>query len=331
MTATHLPRPVRRLASLAPLLAALPLCGQAHAGSSPVASATDETHVTRAGQATDSLQTLELAGVPHGESIVRHGNDWFVSNLGDQLKPDAEDGDGFISQLDTNGRVVRLHAFPAPGDGKLNAPKGMAVVGNRLYVADIHRVVGFDVDQGRQVFEATAPESDSMLNDIAEEDPGQLIVTDTAGNAVYRLKLESGAFEKLTGDIPAPNGVVLDSTRRTAYVAGYKDGNVYSLNLNGPPRVHQVAEVGGQLDGIQMMDGGELIVSEWGHDGQPGSLHVVTTAGKRLRDIPLPAGATGPADMYLDSRTNRLWIPLLPQGKLVTLAIPGTRKIAMDE
>ena len=76
--------------------------------------------------------------------------------------------------------MVDLHAFPKGGDAKLNAPKGLAIVAGKLYVADIDRIIGFDLETHARAFEAVLPgDGPALLNDIAVENHQQLIVTDT--------------------------------------------------------------------------------------------------------------------------------------------------------
>ena len=84
-------------------------------------------------------------GFASPESVVSLSGRHFVSNMGAGIKPTEKDGDGFISEIDDAGHVVDLHAFPKKDGGTLNAPKGLAIVAGRIYVADIDRVVGFDI------------------------------------------------------------------------------------------------------------------------------------------------------------------------------------------
>ena len=81
-----------------------------------------------------------IAGFNNPESVLISGDHRFVSNIGATLDPTGKDGDGYVSELDAEGRVLDAHAFPAIGS-HLDAPKGMAMAGGRLYVADIDRVV----------------------------------------------------------------------------------------------------------------------------------------------------------------------------------------------
>src|SRR5687768_8932286 len=99
------------------------------------------------------LPRTVACGFASPESVVGAAGHYYVSNIGRELAPLAKDGDGFISELDERGDVVALRAFPR-ADEKLNAPKGLALVSNTLYTADIDRVVGFDRGSRAKVFEA---------------------------------------------------------------------------------------------------------------------------------------------------------------------------------
>ena len=75
------------------------------------------------------------------------GGVWLVSNVSGS--PLARDDDGFISRLDVMGRPVLWRWIDGADTAvALNAPKGMAIKGDTLFVADIdvvrlfHRVTG---------------------------------------------------------------------------------------------------------------------------------------------------------------------------------------------
>lgn len=106
-------------------------------------------------QAQEPLRIVDPAVAVDGfslpESVVTIGHRHFVSNMGKTLEPLAFDGDGFISEIDDTGGLVDARAFPKDAT-KLNAPKGLAVVGNLLLVADIDRIVGFDLTTGQTAF-----------------------------------------------------------------------------------------------------------------------------------------------------------------------------------
>src|ERR1700690_3241991 len=86
-----------------------------------------------------------ISGFDAPESVIKSGDRLFVSNMGG-TKPDpmALDSNGFISELSVDGRVIH-QKFQK---GILNAPKGLAVVQDMVYVADVNRVVGFNMRTG---------------------------------------------------------------------------------------------------------------------------------------------------------------------------------------
>lgn len=185
-------------------------------------------------------RTRVISGFASPESVAGSGSRRFVSNIGAKLAPLEKDGDGFISELDEAGNVVALRAF-AP----LDAPKGMAVVGGTLYVADIDRVIGFDLGSRRRVVEIMSPKSPTLLNDLAVESDESLLVSDTLASRVYRLRLAERSMTEIADGIPGANGVVVDRSNATAYVAGIgpdlSGGDLFAVPLTpsaGGPRRH---------------------------------------------------------------------------------------------
>src|SRR5262245_35110544 len=87
--------------------------------------------------ATDSMKTPES---------VRYDADldaYFVSNINGN--PSAKDGNGFIAQVDAgNTSSVKMLVQGGKNGATLNAPKGLAVVGDTLWVADIDAVRAFN-------------------------------------------------------------------------------------------------------------------------------------------------------------------------------------------
>ena len=57
---------------------------------------------------------------------------------------------GFISEIGLDGSVLIQNAFPFPGDPGLQAPKGLAVIGNHLWVVTHQRLVEFSISSRHQ-------------------------------------------------------------------------------------------------------------------------------------------------------------------------------------
>src|SRR6056297_3139731 len=110
----------------------------------------------------------------------------YVSNI--QGKPTEKDKDGFISKVSTDGKVLNLEW--AIG---LDAPKGMGIKGDKLYVTNVDEIVEIDIND----YEITGTfpcEGSKFMNDIAINEQGTVFASDMATGIIYRLK--EGKVEK---------------------------------------------------------------------------------------------------------------------------------------
>lgn len=266
-----------------------------------------------------------LPGFENPESVLVAGDRRFVSNIGAALNPTAKDGDGYISELDADGQVLAARAFPAEGGKPLDAPKGMAMAGGRLYVADIDRVVGFDPDSHAQVFEAALPSAGpTLVNDLATVDPGHLLLSETLGGGVWELDLATGGFRRLTDATPGANGIAYDPATRSAIVvalgADFAGGDIYRVSLDGganpvPASPH------GIFDGIARRSDGRLVVSDWVSIEPPATGRFLTLepdGSGPAAPLDLGIAITGPADFAID-QDGSLWIPATVENEIVVV------------
>jgi len=146
-----------------------------------------------------------ISGFSSPESVVVSGKDVFVSNLGVKLEPTAKDGDGFISRLDRQGNLKSLKWAE-----NLHGPKGMIALEGVLYVADIDRVVGFRMADGKQVLDLDmAATGAQFLNGFARIDNRRVLLSATDIGKVFVIDLKAKKYEELAFDIPpkGPNGM----------------------------------------------------------------------------------------------------------------------------
>ena len=70
----------------------------------------------------------------------------------------------------------------------LNAPKGIAISNDnsKLYVSDITELVQIDIASGKIIKRFNAPGS-SFLNDVVADSHGNIYVSDTDTNTIYKL------------------------------------------------------------------------------------------------------------------------------------------------
>ncbi|MGW0252551.1 hypothetical protein ACWDYH_38590 [Nocardia goodfellowii] len=270
-----------------------------------------------------------LQGFSHPESVLVAGDVWFVSNVGPARDATAKDGDGFLSRLDQTGKLTELKAIPRSGDAPLNAPKGMAYTGNKVFVADIDRVVGYDANTLGQVFEAKLEgDAPALLNDIAVLDGKTLLVTDSLRGSVYKLDLESKRFGTVTTAVPGANGVVADQTGRTVYVAAlgadFKGGDLFVLDLARiPAQPKKIGTVHGILDGLALLPDGNLAVSDWVSVEPPtaGTITIYRPDGTAAAAVKLPENLIGPADFTVDGSGRNLLVPGMADNKVAIVEL----------
>jgi hypothetical protein len=166
------------------------------------------------------------------------------------------DGGGW--DVDGKGGVAKLKADGTGYDPSwitgLNAPKGMGIVGNRLYVADVSEVVVIDIAKGR-IEKKIAPDSASGLNDITVDDKGVVYVSDSRTARIWQIKNDQPVLylENMTG----VNG--LKSVGDDLYIAKGKSFIKADRNKN----ITIIAEMPQGGDGIEPVGNGDFIVTAW--------------------------------------------------------------------
>lgn len=128
------------------------------------------------------VEVWRLTGFASPESVLPDPETGllFVSNVNGE--GDARDGNGFISRITRAGEIETLEW--ATG---LDAPKGMALVGDNLYVTDIAQIVCIDRNTGEIVNRWPAPGA-GFLNDAVAGPDGRIYASDSATARIYVLE-----------------------------------------------------------------------------------------------------------------------------------------------
>ncbi|MGI8521603.1 MAG: hypothetical protein ACR2MC_13575, partial [Actinomycetota bacterium] len=117
-----------------------------------------------AGPSAERLVTVDSLEGPEAARWDPDQDVWFVSNVNGNSG--AKDNNGYITRLAADGSIDSLK-FIAAGRNRvtLHAPKGMAIVGDTLWVADIDAVRGFNRKTGAPVASINVKGA-KFLNDI---------------------------------------------------------------------------------------------------------------------------------------------------------------------
>lgn len=260
---------------------------------------------------------------------------FFISNMS-----------GYGSVKDGNGYIVRVSA----GDPKqtavfvqsgangvtLDAPKGMAIAGDTLWVADIDKLRGFDRTTGAPIATIDfAPQGAILLNDVAVG-PGELRVTDTGirmddkGNYVVGPSRvfafgAGGAIRVVATDaaVKEPNGIAWDAANHRWIVVSFDQFSwnvVALLPASDSARTLLSREKQGKLDGVQVLPSGGILYSSWADS----SIHLLRDG----RDRQLIREVISPAGIGFDTRRGRVAIPMPTLGWVQLWALGDSGRVA---
>ncbi|MBA4286781.1 MAG: hypothetical protein C0434_14745 [Xanthomonadaceae bacterium] len=258
-----------------------------------------------------------LAGFAQPESVVfaADKNVLYVSNINGEGT--AKDGNGFISKVSPDGRMIRRDWLRG-----LNAPKGLGYKNGLLYIADIDELVVVDTGNGRIKARHKAAGA-KFLNDVALDSSGRVYVSDLFTNTIWRLNGESFGVMLATPKLEGPNGLLVEGDKLIVGSWGVLTGNGFETSTEGylqsvdrttnalEPRFAPIPFA--NLDGVVADGKGGYIVSDWAH----GNVYKVSTTGEAALWLLLEQGsadiAMGPA--------RRLLVPMMLNNELRAYAI----------
>ena len=273
-----------------------------------------------------------VSGFASPESVVADEQEkfFYVSNVGANLSPTAKDADGYISKLSPAAEVIEAKFLPPEGI-EMHSPKGMAIIGKRLFVADIDRLLAFDLETKALLYSCNfSSEHTSFLNDITVVDSTTLLLSATDISAVFKVSLgdKAAEFKRLEVEVPGANGLFYDAKSGLAYVAGFsgkapsKKGALASISLSDGVYTEIAADLG-LLDGLAMSKNrSSLIFSDWGWRDEPARISTVDLkTGKKLYRVNFLKELNGPADFYYSTKRGQLWVPLMKEGSILITSL----------
>lgn len=269
-------------------------------------------------------RVLTIEGLQTPESVLhdRELDVYFISNINGN--PSQKDGNGFISRVRPDGTIDSLR-FIAGGRGgaTLNAPKGMTVRGDTLWVSDIDVARAFDKRTGAPITSVSfAAQNPGFLNDMAAGPDGAIYITDsgfriatdgsmsaTGTDRVMRIGPDGRAITVIaSGDsLMRPNGITWDQANNRLIIVAFQ-GPAIRTWTPGTEGTTVLASGPGQFDGVEIIGDGRMLVSSWADS----SVHLFAD-GRFERAI---AGVNGPADIGWDAQRNRVLIPLFSDNRV---------------
>ncbi len=263
--------------------------------------------------AAEPKQIWELTGLKAPESAVADLTSGviYVSNI--EGEKTAKDGNGFISQVSLDGRMIKADWVTG-----LDGPKGMTLRNGKLYVADIDQLVEIDVKEAKVVKKYPAQDA-KFLNDVAGSSDDKIFVSDTATDTIWRLS--DGKLEVWLKDaqLTGPNGLLVQGDQ--LIVAAF--GKMGDAGPTGPGPLLSVTladkaikafaegKTLGNLDGLEALDATHFLLTDYMAGGL---FSVDAESGKMDKLLSLPSGS---ADIAYVPASKTVLIPLMNDNKLV--------------
>ncbi|WP_445738203.1 SMP-30/gluconolactonase/LRE family protein [Mariniflexile sp.] len=274
----------------------------------------EDTTITESAEVKAPKTTLtllrETTDLPALESVIfdEKRNVLYVS-----IQADKEPGDGSIATVSLDGELLNLKFTSG-----LNDPKGMAIVGDKLYVGDLFDLVEIDLETGN-ILKKYTDKKVRYFNDVTADGAGNVYVTDMHASSIYKLDANKNFTEWYASpNIESANGLLVVGNELIIGGWGYFTdgkaldagiGKLHKMNLETQELSAITPDALGNLDGVQVLDDNSYIVSDW----KEGKVFKVNKDGTSEELLDTERGA---ADLWYIRDKKLLLLPLNKENKL---------------
>lgn len=317
---------MRRIGVAAVAALVVAACAKQEAKVDTTAAAKVSPTASAAGAAASKVGETDGMKTPESVRYDPELDLFYVSNINGN--PSQHDDNGFIAivRADSTGAPPRMLVEGGKNGVTLDAPKGLALSGDTLWVADINHVRAFNRKTGAKLADIDlSSQKAQFLNDVAIGGDGAVYVTDTGiafdekGNVSHPgtdqiFRISGGKATSITADsLNSPNGITWDKANGRFLLAPF-GGKAVQTWKNGDKATTTLATGAGQFDGIEVLADGRVLVSSWGDSTvnvvQNGTLSKLVT------------GVSAPADIGVDTKRGLVAVPRFNDGKVEYYKIP---------
>ncbi|HEY0246298.1 MAG TPA: ATP-binding protein [Mucilaginibacter sp.] len=202
----------------------------------------------------------------------------------------TKDGKGGVGKLTRSGKIINQTWITG-----LNAPKGMVIKGDFLYVADVDELVVISISKNK-IDHKIKINGAAGLNDVTLDKTGSIYVTDTNKGNVY----------KVTNDKPE---LYLDNLKSANGIKAVGD-KLYILDGDGmyvtgkDKKLTKICALEHGGDGIEPIGNGDFLVTEWA-----GYFYYVSANGNKQLLLDTHATNKRTADIGYDPIRKIIYMP----------------------
>jgi sugar lactone lactonase YvrE len=232
----------------------------------------------------------------------------YVSNVNGS--PTEKNGAGHIAHLSRAGELIEAEWVTG-----LNAPKGLVMHGNTLYVSDIDRLVAIDIDSG-EIVGTWDGEGAKFLNDLAVDGDGRVFVSDMVTNSIYVLNGDDFTVWVQDEALENPNGLRVEDGRLLVAAWGTMKED-FSTEVPGHLKAvdletREISSVSdgapiGNLDGLEPDGQGGWLTSDW----VSGGVFRINPDGSFEKLLDLDSGS---ADIEYVESDSLVVVPMMKDG-----------------
>lgn len=248
-------------------------------------------------------ETDSLLKVPESVLFDEGNKVLYVANI--DGPPGEKDGKGSIGKVGVDGKIVQVDWVSG-----LNAPKGMGLYKNNLYVADVDGVAVIDIKKGT-LTKRIPVEGAAFLNDVSIDKNGVVFVSDSRTRKVHRIENEMVSTILDSLSLKGPNGLLAHGDDLYVLDAG----TMYKIEKD--KKLTKIAEgMEGGTDGIENVQGKDFIVSCWG-----GVIYYVKADGTKEKLLDTREQKINSADIGYDAKNRIVYVPTFYKNSIVAYEV----------
>ena len=209
-----------------------------------------------------------------------------------------KDGEGFISIMNPDGTVKVLNWVSG-----LNAPKGLAILNDKLYVTDIDQLVEINIADS-SIVNRYPVEGAAFLNDAAT-DGENVYFSDSQTGKIHFLK--DGSVNTLTEGREGINGLAFNE-KGQLFLLDAQGLVLYNMDDSGAVVINDVVTGG---DGLVIIDDSTYIASRW-----QGEIYLIKNGEEHLL-LDTKSEASNTADIDYIAEENLVLVPTFLKNRVV--------------